>query len=66
MFYHEWIGHKKKKAGNQKIVKFLEEMYPTKKQDELELLSLLITEKQCKSMASELGYNDSQISKMFK
>lgn len=66
MFYHEWIGHKKKKEGNQKILKFLEEMFPNKKQDELELMSLLVSEKECKAMASELGYTDSQISKLFK
>lgn len=66
IFYHEWLGHKRKKEGNQKILKFLEELYPAKKYDELELMAMLTTEKECKEMAREIGYADNQISKMFK
>ena len=34
VFYHEWIGYKKK-AGDTKKLKFLMEMYPARKVEEL-------------------------------
>jgi hypothetical protein len=65
IFFHEWIGFKKKKGGNNKIAKFLAERYPDRKEDELALMSKLITEKECKDMARDMGYDDKQITKMF-
>jgi hypothetical protein len=49
IFYHEWIGFKSKK-GNNKIFKFLSEIYPNKKDDELELLSKITTDKELKKL----------------
>ncbi len=66
VFYHEWIGHKKKKNGNQKVLKFLEMLYPDRRDDELELLSLLTTEKEAKELAEDYGYSKEQIAKIFK
>jgi hypothetical protein len=66
IFYHEWIGLKKKKTGNQKVFKFLEQIYPDKKDDELELLSLLTTEKEAKKLAEDYGFTNEQIAKFFK
>lgn len=65
IFYHEWIGFKRKK-GNNKIAKFLSEMYPAKKDDEIELMSMLTTEKECKELARSMGYEDKQVDKLFK
>jgi hypothetical protein len=65
IFYHEWIGFKRKKSGN-KIVKFLSEIYPNRKDDEILLLSKITTEAECKELAREYGYDEKQIEKMFK
>lgn len=65
LFYHEWIGFKQKKSSN-KTVKFLAEIYPNRKMDELELLSAISTEKECKELAKLHGYDDKQIEKLFK
>jgi len=65
IFYHEWIGFKKKK-GNNKIGKFLLEIYPNQKQDEIELMSMMYNEKDCKELARQHGYADKDIEKMFK
>lgn len=65
IFYHEWIGFKKKKTGN-KILKFFEMLYPNKKNDELELLSELHTEADCKKLAQSYGFDEKEIQKMFK
>ena len=57
--YHEWIGHKKKGSNdNNKIVKFLMQMYPNKKQDEVELLAQISTKKEIKEWAKEHGIED--------
>ena len=63
--YHEWIGNKKKTGSNKKI-KFLEKLYPSKKQDELELLSQLMSDSDCKKLAEQHGYEDSVIKQLFK
>lgn len=65
LFYHEWIGFKQKKATT-KVVKFLSEIYPNRKMDELELLSKINTEKEFKELARQHGYDDKQIEKLFK
>lgn len=64
-FYHEWIGNKKK-TGNNKKNKFLEEIYPTKKLDELEMLATLITDKELKDLARQHGMDESTIAKKLK
>ena len=64
-FFHEWIGHKKK-TGNTKKAKFLEEIYPNRKLDELELLSGLITDKEIKELARQHGMDEATIAKKLK
>ena len=57
--YHEWIGHKKKSTGdNSKATKFLMQMYPNKKQDEVELLAHLSSKKEIKAWAKDHGIED--------
>lgn len=65
-YYHEWIGHKKKSGGNSKKTKFLAEIYPNKKMDEIEMLADLITDKELKDLAKRYGMEDSVISKKLK
>ena len=65
-FYHEWIGNKKKTGSDSKKVKFLSEVYPNKKMDEIELLAKLHTDKDLKELARRYGMEDSVISKKFK
>jgi len=64
IFFHEWIGFKRKKADTKRL-KFLLELYPSKKQDELELLSELMTLKEIKELARQHGYEDKEIEKLF-
>ena len=65
IFFHEWIGFKKKK-GDTKATKFLLEIYPNRKQDEIEMLAQLMPTKELKALAKEYGYEDKEIDKMFK
>ena len=64
-FYHEWLGNKKKAGGGKKI-KFLEEIYPSRKRDELELLAQLSTDKDLKELARKHGMDEATIAKKLK
>lgn len=64
IFYHEWIGYKKKKGDNKRI-KFLEEKYPHLKDDEIQLLAEMSTLTELKELAEGHGYSKQEISKMF-
>lgn len=65
IMFHEWIGHKKK-TGDSKKLKVLLDLYPTKKQDELELMSDLMTDKEFKELCKRHGFEDSEIAKKLK
>ena len=64
IFFHQWIGFKQKK-GDTKRLKFLLEIYPNRKQDELEMLSNLMSLKDLKELAANHGYSDKEIEKLF-
>lgn len=64
IFFHQWIGFKKKQ-GNNKIGKFLLEIYPNRKQDEIDMLAVMMTTAEAKKLAQAHGYEDKQIAKMF-
>jgi len=64
IFFHQWIGFKKKQ-GNNKIGKFLLEVYPNRKQDEIDMLAVMMTTTEAKKLAQAHGYEDKQIAKMF-
>jgi hypothetical protein len=66
VFYHEWIGFKKKSGINNKKVRFLEELYPEMKRDEIELLSVKTTDKELKDLARQHGMEESVIAKKLK
>jgi hypothetical protein len=63
IFFHQWIGFKQKKGENKKI-KLLMEIYPTKKQSDLELLSELMSQKDLSLLLEQHGYSDKEIKKL--
>lgn len=63
IYFHEWIGYKKKNGDN-KIYKFLETVYPDMKTDELELKAMLMDIKDARELARELGMPDNEIKKI--
>ena len=64
VFFHEWIGYKKKN-GETKSFKLLQELYPNKKTDELELMTKLYTTKELKALAEAQCWDDKKIAKYF-
>jgi len=52
--FHPWVGFKKKTSNN-KAEKFLLELYPNMKQEEIELLAELSTKAELKQLAEEHG-----------
>lgn len=64
IFFHEWIGFKKKK-GDSKRIKFLEEKFPHLKEDELELLVEMTELSDLKQLAEDYGYSKQEIAKLF-
>ena len=64
--YHEWIGYKQKVSNSTaKAMKFLEKLYPNKKQDELKLLATINTTKELKQLAEDMGMTKEQVMKTF-
>ena len=66
VFFHEWIGFKKKTGSNSKKTNFLAELYPARKMDEVELLSKLMSDKEIKELAKSYGMDDATIAKKLK
>jgi hypothetical protein len=62
VYFHEWIGYKKK-SGDSKSIKFLESLYPDMKSDEIELLAQINDPADLKKMAKDLGWEDKDIKK---
>lgn len=58
--HHYWQGTKKKE-GNNKVQKFLAKVYPTLKQDEIELLAQINDKQDIERLAREFGLDDKQI-----
>ena len=58
--HHYWQGTKKKE-GNNKAQKFLAKLYPTLKQDEIDLLAQINDKRDIERLARELGLDDKQI-----
>ena len=65
-YFHQWLGHKKKEGSGGKKVKFLQEIYPNKKLDEIELLAELSTDKEVKDLARKHGMDEATIAKKLK
>jgi hypothetical protein len=68
-YSHEWLKVKSKLKSdkiNSPILKFLSELYPNMKTDELELLTNITSLDDAKELAKSHGYSDKEIAKMFK
>lgn len=61
---HEWIGFKKKSAGNDKVVNFLAKCYPNYKMDDILLMAKITPLAEIKELAKSLGYDSAQVKKM--
>ena len=59
-FRHDWIPHKKQSVDN-KTTKFLRELYPHLKDDEIELLRTINTKDDFKQLARDHGWDDKRI-----
>ena len=66
VYYHEWIGNSKKNTTNNKKLKFLAEMYPSKKMSEIDLLTLLMPDAEFKLLALEHGMTTVEIKNLLK
>ena len=51
--FHPWIGFKKRTGPNSKAIKFLSQIYPNLKDDEVEVLARISTKKELKQLAEE-------------
>jgi hypothetical protein len=60
-FRHDWIKQKKRDSGNNKTVKFLKQIYPDYKDDELELLVKINTTADIKQLAREHGWDEKRL-----
>jgi hypothetical protein len=54
-FRHNWISNKKKQAGDAKKRKQLAEMFPTYKDDEIDVMMQIVTDKEIKEYLKQLG-----------
>jgi len=64
--YHYWIKAPKKGASANKERKFLQQMYPNAKEDELDMLVEINTKDDLKAHARELGWSNKEIKDAFK
>ena len=60
-FRHDWIKQKKREGSNNKAVKFLRQIFPEYKDDELELLAQINTTEDLKQLARKHGWDDKKI-----
>jgi hypothetical protein len=59
--YHQWIKPKKKETADNKGIKFLRNLYPELKEDEIQLMAKINDRDDLKCMARELGWDDKRI-----
>lgn len=62
---HYWLKTKKSEGNNNKLIKFLEQQYPTFKRDEIELMVELNDRANFEELARGLGYSDKEIKTLF-
>jgi hypothetical protein len=60
-FRHDWIKQKKREGSSNKTVKFLRQLFPEYKEDELELLARINTTEDLKQLARKHGWDDRRI-----
>jgi hypothetical protein len=60
---HKWLATKKKEGGNNKAEKFLRNIYPDLRDDEIKLLSEINDKNSLKELARAHGYSEDQVKK---
>jgi hypothetical protein len=65
-FYHEWIPHSRTTTSENKKVKILMEIYPTKKMCDINHLSKIMTDNEFKELLQDYGWENSEIKKLLK
>jgi hypothetical protein len=58
---YKWLAAKKKETGNNKAEKFLRELYPLAKADDVILMAKLNTTADLKELARKHGWTDKQV-----
>jgi len=58
---HTWLAAKKREGGNNKAEKFLRELYPDAKVDDIALMARLNDKKDLKELARAHGWDDKRI-----
>ena len=66
VFFHKWIGFKKKEGSDNKKIKFLASLNPTMKMSEVEMLAKLMPAKELSRLAKDYGFEDTEIKKQLK
>ena len=62
--YHKWLAAKKKEGNNNKAEKFIAELFPTMKADEIKLMAELNSKDDLKKMAKDRGFDDKKIKEL--
>jgi len=62
---HNWISNKKREGSENKMSKFLREIYPHLKEDEIELLRSINDKRDLKQLARDYGWDDARIKEYF-
>lgn len=62
---HTWIANKKREGSDNKLNKFLREIYPHLKEDEIELLRSINDKRDLKQLARDHGWDDTRIKEYF-
>jgi hypothetical protein len=58
---HDWLAPKKRESSNTKAVKFLREVYPNYKEDDIQLMAEINSRDELKQYARDLGWDDKKI-----
>lgn len=66
VYFHQWLGNKKKTGTGGKKLKFLAEIYPNRKMDELEMLADMSTDKEIKDLGRKYGMDEATLAKKLK
>jgi hypothetical protein len=66
VYFHQWLGNKKKTGTGGKKLKFLAEIYPNRKIDELEMLADMSTDKDIKDLGRKYGMDEATLAKKLK
>lgn len=61
--YHKWLAAKKKDSANNKAEKFIAEIYPAARADEIKLMAELNTKDDLKQLARQYGWPEERIKK---